>query len=136
MTVSATITRIGLLLAACLILLTARAAESGVTSSEVTFGMCSPLTGSASLLGKSERDAIEIAFGEVNAAGSVHGRKLRLVAYDDGGSTQQSFAAVRRMIDQDNVFALIAGSTSGGTLPVPPIINRAKSAVPGVHLVQ
>lgn len=56
----------------------------------------------------------------------IHGRKIRLVVDDDGGSPQEALAAVRRLIEQDRVFALVAGSTSGSTLPVLPLINRAK----------
>src|ERR687887_363710 len=59
-------------------------------------------------------------------AGGVNGRKIRLVVYDDGGAPQEALAAVRRLIDQDRVFALVGGSTSGATLPVLPLINRAK----------
>ncbi len=104
----------------------ALAAEPGITASEVTVGMWSPLTGPTALLGTSERDAIEIAFGEINAAGGVNGRKLKLIVYDDGGSPQEALAAVRRLTDQDQVFALIAGSTSGSTLPVLPLIRRTQ----------
>ena len=104
----------------------ALASDPGVAESEVTVGMWSPLTGPTALLGTSERDAIEIAFGEINAAGGVNGRKLKLIAYDDAGSPQEALAAVRRLTDQDNVFALIAGSISGSTLPVLPLVNRAK----------
>jgi branched-chain amino acid transport system substrate-binding protein len=101
-------------------------AEPGVSSSEITLGMWSPLTGPTALLGVSERDAIDIAIDEVNAAGGVNGRKLKLVVYDDAGSPQEAMTSVRRLIDQDGVFALLAGSTSGSTLPVVPLVNRAK----------
>ncbi len=118
----------GIGLALCLALLTgsAAAAGPGVTASDVTIGMWSPLTGPTALLGTSERDAIEIAFSEANASGGVNGRKLKLIVYDDAGSPQEAMASVRRLIDQDAVFALIAGSISGSTLPVLPFINRAK----------
>jgi branched-chain amino acid transport system substrate-binding protein len=104
----------------------AGAADPGITADTVTIGLWSPLTGPTALLGTSERDAIEIAIGEVNAAGGVNGRKIRLITYDDSGSPQEALASVRRLIDQDQVFALIAGSTSGSTLPVVPLITRAK----------
>src|SRR3989454_11093824 len=102
------------------------AADPGVTDAEVVLGMWSPLTGPTALLGTSERDALQIWLNEVNGAGGIHGRKIRLIAYDDGGSPQEALAAVRRLIDQDRVFALVAGSISGSTLPVVPLINRAK----------
>ena len=104
----------------------ALAADPGVSKEEIKIGMWSPLTGPTALLGTSERDAVEIAIDEVNAGGGVNGRKLKLIVYDDAGSPQEALAAVRRLIDQDGVFALIAGSTSGSTLPIVPLINRAK----------
>jgi len=102
------------------------AADPGVTDSEIVLGIWTPLTGPVALLGTSERDALQIWANQVNEAGGIHGRKIRLVVYDDGGSPQEALAAVRRLIDQDRVFALVAGSTSGSTLPVIPLINRAK----------
>ncbi|HVX77950.1 MAG TPA: ABC transporter substrate-binding protein [Bradyrhizobium sp.] len=102
------------------------AADPGISPTEVTLGMWTPLTGPTSLLGTSERDAIEIAIDEINAAGGVNGRKIKLIAYDDAGSPQEALTSVRRLIDQDGVFALIAGSISGATLPVVPLVNRSK----------
>ena len=104
----------------------ASAADPGVTASEILIGMWAPLTGTQALIGTSERDGIQIGIEETNRAGGVHGRKLRMIAYDDGGSPQESLSAVRRLLDQDRVFALIAGSNSGATLAAMPVINRAK----------
>lgn len=102
------------------------AAEPGISTTEVKIGMWTPLTGPVALLGVSARDAIEIAIDEVNEAGGVNGRKIKLVAYDDAGSPREALTSVRRLIDLDGVFALIAGSTSGSTLPIIPLINRGK----------
>ncbi len=104
----------------------ALAADPGVTATEILIGMASPLTGPQALVGTSERDAIEIGIDEINKKGGIKGRKLRLIAYDDAGSPQEALAAVRRLVDQDAVFALIAGSSSGATLATMPIINRAR----------
>jgi len=115
---------VGLLLGASIAV--TQAAEPGITDKEVTIGMWTPLSGANALQGTSARDSVEIGIAEINAAGGINGRKLKLIAYDDSGSPQSALAAVRRLIDQDNVFALISGSTSGATLPVLPLINRAK----------
>lgn len=104
----------------------AHAQDPGVTDTEIAFGIWTSLTGPTALLGTSARDGVQTWVNEVNQAGGIHGRKLRLVAYDDGGSPQEALAAARRLIDQDKVFALIGGSTSGATLPVIPLINRAR----------
>jgi branched-chain amino acid transport system substrate-binding protein len=101
-------------------------AEPGVSPTEIVVGMWAAMTGSTALIGTSERDGILIGINEVNAAGGIKGRKLRLIAYDDAGTPQEALSGVRRLIDQDQVFALLAGSNAGATLPVMPLINRAK----------
>jgi len=117
---------LGLLGAVLLAFGPAGAAETGVTDTEVTFGMWAAFTGPVAHLGTSTRDGFTLAVNEANAAGGIHGRKVKLVSYDDGGSPQEALAAVRRLISQDRVFALAVGSTSGATLPVIPLINQAK----------
>ena len=105
---------------------TAFAADPGITDTEVTFGMWAAFTGPVAHLGTSTRDGFTVAINEANAAGGVQGRKIKLVSYDDGGAPQEALAAARRLINQDRVFALVVGSTSGSTLPVIPLINQAK----------
>jgi branched-chain amino acid transport system substrate-binding protein len=112
---------------ACLVALApASAQDPGITDSEIVLGMWTCLTGPTALLGTSARDGVQLWINEVNEAGGIHGRKLRMVVYDDGGSPQEALASVRRLIDQDRVFMLMAGSTSGATLPVIPLVNRAR----------
>jgi branched-chain amino acid transport system substrate-binding protein len=104
----------------------AGAADPGIKDTEIVVGQWAAMTGPVAHLGTSTRDGFQIAINEINAAGGIHGRKIRLIAYDDAGSPQEALAAVRRLIHQDQVFALVIGSTSGATLPVLPLINQAK----------
>jgi branched-chain amino acid transport system substrate-binding protein len=115
-----------LLMGVVLAPLAVRAQDPGVADAEIVLGLWSPFTGPTALLGTSERDGFSIWVSEINAAGGVHGRKIRLIAYDDAGSPQESLSAVRRLINQDKVFALVAGSLSGSTLPALPLITAAK----------
>jgi branched-chain amino acid transport system substrate-binding protein len=108
--------------------LPANASDPGVTPTEITFGAWASLSGVQALTGTSARDGAQLAIDEINAAGGVKGRKLKLVIYDDGGSPQEALSAVRRLLDRDNAFALIGASPSGTTLPAMPVINR--EAVP------
>jgi branched-chain amino acid transport system substrate-binding protein len=102
------------------------AAEKGVTDTEVRLGMWVPLSGPISLLGNSTRDAVNIWVKEINDKGGIAGRKLKLIAYDDAASPQEAQAAIRRLLNQDEVFMLIGGSASGSTLPVKPLILQEK----------
>lgn len=115
-----------LLIACVLPAVSALPQEVGFTNREVTLGIWTSLTGPTALLGTSARDGFQIWINEINQTGGINGRKIRLVVYDDGGSPQEALAAVRRLVEQDKVFALVAGSTSGATLPVIPLISRAK----------
>ena len=117
---------VGLVVAPLAVSGRALAADPGVSPTEIVVGMWAAMTGTTALIGTSERDGIQIGIDEVNAQGGINGRKLRLVAYDDAGTPQEALSAVRRLIDQDQVFALLAGSNAGATLPVMPLINRAK----------
>lgn len=120
-----------LLVAALSVLLTSAfggvvSAEPGVTDKEILIGMWTPLSGPLALLGTSARDAVEVWVKEVNDKGGIDGRKVKFIVYDDGGSPQEAQTAIRRLINQDQVFMLIGGSSSGSTLPVRQIITRDK----------
>jgi branched-chain amino acid transport system substrate-binding protein len=101
-------------------------AEPGVTDTEVKIGMWTPLSGPVSLLGQSARDGVRVWAKEINDRGGIHGRKINLIVYDDAASPQEAQTAIRRLLNQDEVFMLIAGSVSGSTLPVRQIITRDK----------
>src|SRR5215471_2197868 len=101
-------------------------AEPGVTDYEVRIGMWAPLSGPVALLGQSARDGVRLWVKEINDKGGIHGRKINFISYDDAASPQEAQAAVRRLIDQDQVFMLISGSVSGSTLPVRQVITREK----------
>jgi branched-chain amino acid transport system substrate-binding protein len=88
--------------------------------------MWTPLSGPTALLGQSARDAVQLWTKETNDKGGIEGRKINFIVYDDAGSPQEAQAAIRRLIDQDQVFMLLAGSISGSTLPVRQIITREK----------
>jgi len=101
-------------------------AEPGVSDNEIRIGMWTPLSGPVALLGQSARDGVRLWVNEINEKGGVHGRKINFISYDDAGSPQEAQTAIRRLIDQDQVFMLISGSVSGSTLPVRQIITREK----------
>ena len=79
----------------------------GVTDREIVLGMASPFTGANRDLGRAMKAGVEAAFAEVNAAGGLHGRTLRLLAVDDGYEPSRTLAAVRQLVDGEGVFALV-----------------------------
>ena len=85
----------------------AGADSPGVSDDRVLFGQSAAFEGPAQELGKNMRLGIEVAFAEVNANGGVHGRRLELVSYNDSYEPEASIANTHRLIDEDEVFALI-----------------------------
>ena len=114
------------LLAASLVLtaLPAQAADQGITSSEIVFGMQLPQTGPASPGYNKVDDAIRAYFDYVNSKGGVNGRDLRLVAEDDTYSPGVTISTLSKLINEDKVFGMIGNVGTQTHLAVIDRINR------------
>jgi len=80
---------------------------AGVTDTEIIFGMSAPFSGPAKELGRGMKTGIDLAFAATNEAGGVNGRKLRLVALDDGYEPERTRAVMKDLADTRNVFGFI-----------------------------
>jgi len=91
---------------ACIVLTAAgpAGAEPGVTDGQVLVGSCAALTGPASFLGTQTVVGAQAYLNHVNDQGGVHGRKIKLVSYDDGYEPAKAIECFHRL-KQDNVFA-------------------------------
>ena len=103
----------------------AYAAEAGVTDTEIRVGQFAAQTGPAAELGKRLQFGILTHFNAVNAAGGVNGRLLKLISRDDGYEPDKAALAVKALIEQDKVFALIGSVGTPTTLAALPAINAA-----------
>jgi len=83
--------------------------DPGVTDTEILVGASVTLSGVTGFLGEEVVAGIDSVFQEVNEAGGIQGRKLRLIAYDDGGDSSQMLANVRKLTEEDEVIALVTG---------------------------
>jgi ABC-type branched-subunit amino acid transport system substrate-binding protein len=98
-----------------------QAGEIGVTADAILFGQAAALDGPSSALGQGMRQGILAAFAEINAKGGVHGRKLNLISRDDGYDPDRSVMQTVKLIEEDQVFALIGAvgtPTSMATVPI------------------
>jgi ABC-type branched-subunit amino acid transport system substrate-binding protein len=101
-------------------------AENGVTPREVVLGMCNALTGPASALGLGMKKGATVYFNRVNAAGGVHGRKIRLVSVDDGYEPRNTVERTKELIEKDRVFALFGYVGTPTTVAVLPTVAEEK----------
>ena len=103
----------------------AQAQDSGITDKEILIGEVLMLSGPAAFIGKSTQVGSKLAAAEINAAGGVLGRQLKVLYEDDGYVPSRSVSSVRKLIDVDKVFA-ITGTTGGsGVTAIMPVIEQA-----------
>ncbi len=95
----------------------AAAQAGGVSDGTVTLGMCAPFSGAARELGRGMRTGMELAFAAANEAGGVNGRKLQLLAVDDGYEPERAKVCMKELVESKKVFA-IAGNVGTPTAVV------------------
>jgi len=78
------------------------------------------VTGRASFLGDPEKKTAVMIAEQINKTGGINGHPLELIVYDDEGDATKCALAVRKLITQDNVCAIIGPSLSGLSLAVLP----------------
>ena len=98
----------------------------GVTADTIRIGSFGALTGPGYLYGKLPMNGIEAVFDDVNANGGINGRKLVLVREDDRCDPAAAIGAVKKLVSEDNVFALIGGGCSNATFAARETLDQAK----------
>jgi eukaryotic-like serine/threonine-protein kinase len=98
------------------------ATAPGVTATDITLGMSAPFSGPAKELGRGMQIGIETYLQYVNeTAGGIHGRKLKLLALDDGYEPKRCVATMKEMLNQRPVFAFVGNvgtPTAEAALPL------------------
>jgi branched-chain amino acid transport system substrate-binding protein len=107
-------------------------AETGVTDHEILIGQFAAFSGPAGQLGQRMNAGIQAQFKAVNAAGGVNGRQIKLVTRDDGYEPEKSKAAVKALIEQDKVFALIGSVGTPTGLAAVPVLTAANVPLVGM----
>ncbi|MFC1883313.1 ABC transporter substrate-binding protein [Thermodesulfobacteriota bacterium] len=81
------------------------AAETGVTDKEVVIGVIEPLTGPAAGWGVPIAAGIQGWADYINENGGIHGRKIKIIAKDDGYNPARSVAGLQEM--KNDIFAVV-----------------------------
>jgi branched-chain amino acid transport system substrate-binding protein len=103
-----TIVKTATIAAAAASFVTAASAQTrGVTATEVTFGMPTDLSGVAATYGVSSSNGVKMRFDEINDAGGINGRKLRVIVEDQGYQVPKAVQACNKLINRDKVFAFV-----------------------------
>jgi branched-chain amino acid transport system substrate-binding protein len=88
--------------------------------SEILLGMSTALSGPAADLGKKMLHGVQTGFARANRAGGIQGRRLRLIALDDGYEPTRTAPNMRTLIEQEKVLAVIGNvGTPTGVAAIP-----------------
>jgi branched-chain amino acid transport system substrate-binding protein len=91
---------------------------------DVLVGMYGSLTGDGASFGQSSVEGAQLAVEEINAAGGVLGRKIRLLVEDDQSRPEEASSAVTKLITQDKVVAVLGEVASRRTLAAAPVAQK------------
>ena len=94
---------------------------------EIVLGMSTALSGPAAVLGKDMRAGVLVGLERANRAGGVNGRSLRLVALDDGYEPTRTARNTRRLIEGENVLAIIGNVGTPTAIAALPIAIERKT---------
>ena len=111
-------------LTVCLVLIAAGSAI--FAQDEIVIGEYASLTGGSASFGQSSHKGTALAIDEINAAGGVLGKKLKLITEDDQSQAGQPATIVRKLISQDKAVAILGEVASSKSLEAAPICQQNK----------
>jgi branched-chain amino acid transport system substrate-binding protein len=94
------------------------------SSSEIVIGEFGSLTGTAATFGTSTRDGIDMALDEINKAGGVLGKKVRVIVEDDQTKPEEAQTVVTKLISKDHVIAILGEVASSRSLAAAPVAQQ------------
>jgi branched-chain amino acid transport system substrate-binding protein len=93
---------------------------------EILVGEYGSMTGGQATFGQSTHNAIMLAIDEVNSAGGINGRKIRVLTEDDQSKAEEAANAVTKLISQNNVVAVLGEVASSSSIAAAPICQSNK----------
>ncbi|KXG77711.1 Leucine-, isoleucine-, valine-, threonine-, and alanine-binding protein [Fervidicola ferrireducens] len=107
--------------------------NQGAAGDVVKVGWIGSLTGDQAVWGQSELNTLKMLAEELNNSGGLLGKKIEIVGYDTRGDATEAVNAVKRLISQDKVIAIIGPNTSSSAMAISGILEEFK--VPDIATV-
>ncbi|HYR26942.1 MAG TPA: ABC transporter substrate-binding protein, partial [Thermoanaerobaculia bacterium] len=101
-------------------------AAAEAAGGEIVIGEYGSMTGGQATFGVSTHNGIMLAIDEINTAGGVNGRKLRVLTEDDQSKAEEAANTVTKLISQNNVVAVLGEVASSSSLAAAPICQSNK----------
>jgi branched-chain amino acid transport system substrate-binding protein len=99
--------------------------DQGISPTEIVVGTHQDLSGPIKVWGVPVSNGMKMAVEEINAAGGINGRKLKMILEDNGYDPKKAVLASQKMVERDKVFAMIGGMGSAPTLAAQDILFDA-----------
>lgn len=107
-------------------------ASPGISDDEVVLGVTLPQSGPGSINGTVAK-GMQAYFRNANANGGIDGRKVKLIVYDDAMAPPRAVENTRRLVERDQVFALVGNVGSASAAATTDYLN--KKQVPQLFVV-
>src|SRR5215472_3192087 len=99
--------------------------NEGISPTEIAIGTHQDLSGPIKVWGVAVANGMKMAVEEINAAGGIHGRKLKLVIEDSGYDPKRAVLATQKLIEKDQVFSMVGPMGSPTVLAAQDIVLDA-----------
>ncbi len=107
------------------------ALSASSAAAQIKIGVAEALTGNAAQYGVPIRKGFELAAGEINAAGGIHGNKIQLIIEDEQGKKEEAINVFKKLIFQDKVLMLFGPTLSNSAQASDPVAQSAGVVVFG-----
>jgi branched-chain amino acid transport system substrate-binding protein len=100
-------------------------APTEVAQADIPIGEFASMTGATASFGGAAHNGTQMAVDEVNAAGGLLGKQIRLITEDDQSKAGEAATVVKKLISRDRVVALLGEVASSRSLEAAPICQQA-----------
>ena len=100
-----------------------------VAAPPIKVGNFEAMSGDQAIWGQAAANSLKMVAEQINAKGGILGRQVEIITYDDKGDQLEAVNAVKRLINEDHVVAVIGCNSSGRNIAVAPVAEAGKVPV-------
>jgi len=93
-------------------------------AAEVILGANFELSGAVAVYGQTKMNGVEIAIDEINKAGGILGKQVKLIKYDNKGDDAEALSLTTRLMTEDKIVTMLGPVTSGRVMVAVPVSEQ------------